>query len=912
MENLRIRSDRRTRTRALSSWPVSLTAALIAVISAGSAHADETSAAVAKKPATTIDPAKLKFFESKVRPLLIHRCYDCHSTEADEQEGGLLLDSSDAIAVGGTRGPAVISGDVDQSLIIHAIEYKHDDMQMPPDQKLPAEEIEILRHWVAIGAPDPRRGAAPTQNASPLDRDAKTHWAFVNPAKPAPPRATIPSSRDVIDDWAADAGIAAGVTPNGPADAETMIRRLYYDLTGLPPTAADVAAFVADESPSAYPRLVDRLLASPAFGERFGRHWMDIARYADTIGYATAGKERRILGSERFRDWAINAFASDMPYDEMIMHQLAGDRTDPNNDAGNLDAMGFITVGRKFLSSVETLDDRIDVISRGLLGLTVACARCHDHKFDPIATADYYSLYGVLSSSEGHPDGPSPLMLRDRAKPKDQRVMIRGQRGNLGEIAPRQYLVSLQTPGESRFTDGSGRFELARRIASADNPLTARVMVNRLWGSLVGAPMVGSASDFGFRTEPPAVPEILEDLAVEFASDWSIKRIIRRIVLTRVYRQSSQIDSAERTADPQNQWLARANRKRKDFESLRDSMLAVADRLSHQTGGEPVEITSPTLQPRRTVYAKIDRQNLPAIFRTFDFASPDTHSPGRYFTTVPQQALYLLNNAQSIEVARLVARRVRNETGVSEDETDPTRLRPAARAVFRTMLGRDIKPAESEIVETLLQSPASPFNLSVDPRSLWQYGTGRLEKDGLTEFTPFPVFRDGKWQIGKSFPDPSVLSYASISNESGHTGGGEQGAVVRRWTAPNSGIVQLSGMMGHRSDKGDGVQCHIYVAGKELFSGRQKSNNRPYKGLSARIEKGQTVDLVAGAGETTSYDTFFWRGRLSLRGDDGEVFEADTVKDFSGPFETPKLRPLDRLQQLAHTLLMCNEFVFVD
>ncbi len=598
---------------------------------------------------------QIEFFESKVRPLLVEHCYECHSTESGESSGGLFLDTATATLRGGAHGSALKPGEPQSSLIIQAVDYQDPELQMPPDSKLDQESIDVLRHWIQIGAPDPRDGNV-TESSSPLDRDPSTHWAFVPPLRPVPQTPIDSSSHDPIDTLADLQARTHGLRSNPVASKEILIRRLYFDLTGLPPSIDEIQSFVDSDRPDAYVRLVDHLLATPDFGERFGRYWMDVSRYANTVGYALGGQSREYEGSERYRDWAIKAFASDMPYDEMLRHQLAGDRTDPKNENGNLDAMGFLTLGRQFLSGFDTLDDRIDVITRGLLGMTVACARCHDHKFDPIPTADYYSLCGIMSSSEKPGDSASPLMLADKQNPSDHPILIRGQIGNNGPAAPRQFLTALRRPDEPRFNDGSGRWELVGRITASDNPLTARVMVNRIWGHLIGKPLVDSPSDFGFRTQPPAVPEILDDLAVEFSEHWSVQRIVRRIVLSRIYRQSSAATPEAIDVDSDNRWLMRANRRRRDFEALRDSVLQISGSLDRSLGGKPIEITSESLSGRRTIYARIDRQNLPALFRTFDFASPDTHSPSRYYTTVPQQALFLMNNGQMLDLAAAVQR----------------------------------------------------------------------------------------------------------------------------------------------------------------------------------------------------------------------------------------------------------------
>jgi hypothetical protein len=653
-----------------------------------------------------LDPQQIDFFETQIRPLLVEHCYECHSTESGESSGELLLDSAAGLSNGGSLGPALKAGDPDNSLLFKAVSYEDPELQMPPSGRLAPTLIENLRRWIEIGAPDPRGGMV-QQTASPLDRDPATHWAFVPPVAPRIPLPLEPNSHDPVDAIAHQAGRELGIFANPIADKATLIRRLYFDLTGLPPTADEVDRFVASDRPDAYVRLVDRLLATPDFGERFARHWMDVSRYANTLGYATGDTSREYQGSERFRDWAIQAFATDMPYDQMLLHQLAADRTDPDNRDGNLDAMGFLTLGRQFLNPFDTLDDRIDVITRGLLGVTVTCARCHDHKFDPISTADYYSLAGVISSSVKPENAASPLMLTDKPNPADHPILLRGQPGNQGPMAPRQYLTALRKPEEPRFSDGSGRWELAQRIIAADNPLTSRVMVNRIWGQLIGKPLVETPSDFGFRTEPPAIPAVLDELAVDFSRHWSVKRTIRRIVLSRIYQQSSAVSEQAIEQDPENQWLARANRRRRDFESLRDALLYVSGSLDRSLGGVPFEISGEQITPRRTIYARIDRQNLPAIFQTFDFANPDTHSPARYFTTVPQQSLFLMNNPQLLDVAETAGKRI--ET-CAANETESAWVETA----FRLLLGRMPTAGEREIAQPFLQQPLEPV---VDPRS---------------------------------------------------------------------------------------------------------------------------------------------------------------------------------------------------
>ncbi len=857
----------------------------------------------------------LDFFESKIRPLLINHCYECHSLESGEASGGLRLDSATASHAGGSHGAAVVPGDLSASTLVKAIEYDDPELQMPPEGKLQAEQIELLKHWIEIGAPDPREETAP-KTVSPLERDPSTHWAFVAPQRSAPSATNVPLatsntnardgiSRDDIDEWSTHFATEIGLDIADEATPQTLLRRLYFDLTGLPPSIEAIQRFANSSRPDAYTRLVDELLVTPEFAERFARHWLDVARYADTIGYTVGGKERRLTGSERYRDWTIMALARDMPYDEMIRHQLVADRTDPNNENGNLDAMGFLTIGRRFLNKLDIVDDRIDVISRGLLGMTVTCARCHDHKFDPIPAADYYSLYGILQSSRVPEDGPSPLAMVDIDKPHDHRILLRGQPGNNGDVAPRQYLTALRQPDEPKFEDGSGRLQLANRIADASNPLTARVMVNRVWGILIGRPLVDSASDFGFRTEPPKIAAVLDNLAVDFATDWSIKRLVRRIVNTRIYRQSSAVDEQSVRLDPDNQYLARANRRRRDFESLRDSMLLTAHLLDRQVGGEPVEITSDQPAPRRTIYAMIDRQNLPAIFRTFDFASPDTHSPGRYYTTVPQQSLYLLNNEQVFALAR--------STTASVQVHGDANLESQSREMFVRVLRREPTADEQQAAVQFLRRPSVEPEPAIDPRATWSYAIVDVDDKLQTTATyPLDVFKDKRWQAEDTFPSKEFYGHGFLSNKSGHTPRKNSTATRRLWTAPVAGQVQVHGNVRHWNEAGDGIRAVYRISGVTRFDEQVHNSDRAIGPIEGSITAGQSVELLALPGDGDNSDSFEWTSTIRLLTTDGRQLEFDSVNEFSGPFRPESVQALNRLQQLAQVLLMSNEFAFVD
>ena len=842
----------------------------------------------------------VEFFEKHVRPVLVEHCYKCHSAAAEKLKGGLLLDTRQGVLKGGKTGAAVVPGDLDKSLLIKAVRYQDEDLAMPPKTPLAKEQVAALETWVKMGAPDPRESvvtAAPSGELTVLSlADSKGFWSFKKVAEPAIPAAEGNWAKTPVDAFVLAKLKEKGLEPAGATDKRTLIRRAYYDLIGLPPTADDVAAFEADSSAGAFEKVVDRLLASPQFGERWARYWLDLARYADTKGYVFQ-EERRYPYAYTYRDWVIRALNDDMPYDQFLVYQIAADRVvaaEPKTENRHLAAMGFLTLGRRFLNNQnDIIDDRIDVLTRGTMALTVACARCHDHKFDPIPTADYYSLHGVFASSvepQGaelplldekksaataeyekdlakreeavqkfraerhakiigeaktakaieqyllislkvteiedrrirevaetnklngrvlrrwkeflgemaqkkdpffaawhalsrvaekdfavkaaevvkelpadsvvakalarspkslaelaatyaklieseisnpkseiatratfptnipleeietaftrddrnrfndirrkrdelmatHPGAPSRAMvMRDRPSPVQPVILKRGNPAMPGESVPRQFLVSVAGEKRQPFKEGSGRLELARAIASKDNPFTARVFVNRVWMHLFEEGIVRTPSDFGVRGERPTHPELLDHLASRFVNEgWSVKRLIKSIVLSATYQQSSVASAKALAADPENRWLSRQNRKRLDLEALRDSLLAASGQIDLSLGGRPVDLLAQPFTKRRTIYGFVDRQNLPNMFRAFDFASPDQHAPMRFNNTVPQQALFMLNSPFVIERARALAARV-------PDQSSPeTRVR----ALYRAALARE--PSSDEV-----------------------------------------------------------------------------------------------------------------------------------------------------------------------------------------------------------------------
>ena len=394
-------------------------------------------------------------------------------------------------------------------------------------------------------------------------------------------------------------------------------------MTGLPPTAAEVEWFVNDPAPDAFERVVERLLASPRYGERRARHWLDVARYADTKGYLFT-QDRGYPNAYRYRDWVVRALNDDLPYDQFLVQQIAADRLPIGADRGPLAALGFLTVGRRFLGNPhDIIDDRIDVLMRGTMALTVTCVRCHDHKYDPIPTSDYYSLYGVLASTI-EPAEPADLMtLADAEQPVEPHVFVRGNPGNVGEAVPRQFLSLVAGEHRRPFGSGSGRLELARAIVDPCNPLTARVIVNRVWLYYFGEGLVRTPSDFGIRSEAPSHAALLDYLASSLvASGWSLKDLQRTILRSAAYQQASLERADCRGVDPENRLVWRMNRKRLDFEGIRDSLLAVSDHLDGKIGGPAVELTQMPGTARRTIYGLIDRQNLPGLFARLILPAP--------------------------------------------------------------------------------------------------------------------------------------------------------------------------------------------------------------------------------------------------------------------------------------------------
>jgi hypothetical protein len=687
------------------------------------------------------------FFEAKVRPVLIEQCFKCHGP--DKHKGSLRLDSRAALLAGGDTGPAIVPGNPGKSLLIQAINHANDELKMPPSKKLAKERIADLTHWVQMGAPWPGGDAAatstPRKGELQVTEKDRQFWAFQKVKRPA-----VPAVKDQV--WVAnpiDAFVLArleakGLRPNPPAGKRELIRRLCYDLTGLPPTPEEVEAFVNDSSPRAYERLVDRLLDSPHYGEKWGRHWLDLVRFAETNSYE---RDNPKPNTWRYRDYVIASYNADKPYDRFVKEQLAGDEL-PDADAESVIATGYYRLGiwddeptDRDLAKFDGLDDVVATTGQVFLGLTLDCARCHDHKIDPVPQRDYYRLlaffHNVKHFSNGGPGDEvrlvrregrqtfeylSPEKPKDReelkqkpkaandralcvteegAKPPETFVLLRGNpqvRGDKVEPGFPQVLSTadpvLPTPAPNARTLGRRRV-LADWIASPDNPLTARVMANRVWQHHFGRGIVRSPSNFGYQGDRPTHPELLDWLASELVADgWHLKPLHRLIVTSNTYRMASRANPEALAADPVNDLLWRFDPRRLTAEEIRDSVLAVTGTLNPKMYGPgiyvdiPKEVLAGQSQPgkgwgksppeeqnRRSVYVHVKRSLLTPILETFDLAETDRSTPVRFATTQPAQALAMLNGAFLNQEAALLADRLRREAGEDVDEQVALALR---------------------------------------------------------------------------------------------------------------------------------------------------------------------------------------------------------------------------------------------
>lgn len=683
--------------------------------------------------------AGMEFFERKIRPILIQHCYECHSSDSKNVKGGLLLDTREVTLAGGESGPTVVPGKLDESLILDALRYE--SFEMPPSGRLSDTVIADFEKWIAMGAPDPREGQTVRPEAPVIDiEQARDFWAFQPPTRHRPPEV----ADDAFISRPLDAFVlarleSAGLKPNPVADRRTLARRVYLTATGLPPASQQIDSFVTSTSPTAYPELIDQVLGSPHFGERLARMWLDVSRYAEDQAHIVGNNGSLLYpNAYLYRDWVIQSFNQDMPYDDFLRMQLAADLIVPE-DTNQHVALGFIGLGPKYYRRndpevmAEEWENQVDTVSRGLLGLTVACARCHDHKYDPIPTTDYYALAGVFASTTmfnrpldaerekgGNGEAKKPVdavhIVKD-GKPTDLNVQIRGDVKNKGELVQRAFPQIFFPEPAAPFTQGSGRLELADQIVRRDNPLTARVIVNRVWALLFGQPIVGTPSNFGILGEPPTHPELLDDLSVRFMENgWSIKWLCREILLSTTWRQSSDLHPAGQSADPANRLIWRMNRRRLDVESWRDSILLATGQLDRSVGGKSIDPTQPE-ESRRTVYSKVSRLDLNPMLALFDFPDPNVHSGRRVETTTPLQKMFVLNSPFMVHQAEALADRC-----MAAADSDPKRVEWA----HRTLFGRTPTVEELELAIQFLETQ------DAEPDSGWtQYAQVLLASNEL-------------------------------------------------------------------------------------------------------------------------------------------------------------------------------------
>ena len=576
-----------------------------------------------------------------------------------------------------------------------------------------------LAAWLVVTWPG--TAATDTDKATPIDWEkARKWWAYQAPQKnelPAVSNSAWPSQR--IDHFILARLDSEQLTPSPETTKRILARRLYLDLTGLPPTPAEMAAFLSDETGDAYERLVEELMQRRAFGERLASMWLNNVRYAEDQAHQVGANTAFFYpNAYRYREWVIDAFNNDVPYDKFIRKQLAADLI-KDTPTGDLPALGFIGLGHKYYNrgrldvKAEEWAEQVDTLTRSLLGLTVACAQCHDHKYDAFTQKDYYALAGVFAStdlvdrmadgSEIKKDNEAAKkridtihMVHDK-KPQNLHVFLRGNTQTKGDIVPRRFLRVLSEGEPKPFTQGTGRLELAESIVSPDNPLTARVVVNRVWSMFFGRGLVTTPSNFGLLGTKPSHPALLDDLAVRFMENgWSMKRLIREMVLSSTYRQCSDESEANRAIDPGNTHLWRMNRRRLSIEQWRDSILAAGDNLE-RTGGKSLELTDKK-NVRRTVYARVSRKKLNDMLMQFDYPDPNVHAAKRSATTTAMQKLFVMNNRFMVEQAKRLAKRV---TGDSLDASAEQ-----GQSSYDILYNRKPSAAELDLALGFLQLPA--------------------------------------------------------------------------------------------------------------------------------------------------------------------------------------------------------------
>ncbi len=1090
------------------------------------------------------------FFENQVRPILVKRCFSCHGKK--KQHAELRIDSKKRILKGGESGPSIVPFHPEKSLLIESV--NRESFEMPPDEELPKKEIEVLIQWIKEGAVWPESLKNEEENS--VDK-FRQHWSFrkiSNPKIPDVQKKSWPNN--AIDHFILARLEINQLSPSPEADKETLIKRIKWDLTGLPVSLKESTDYQKSPQISSTTDLINHYLESPHYGERWGRYWLDLARYADTKGYVFFEKPIFRNGFT-YRDYVIKSFNEDKPYNQFLLEQIAADQLEGIPQESQA-ALGFITIGARFKNDIDDImSDRIDVVSRGLLGLTVGCARCHDHKYDPVSMEDYYSLYGIfrnsvqplnmpfrlgnhlseqhkkqaekiektaveldqflrnkysqtmkdgleklgeyLKAAQSKRSGPNTVMfdvivdngdlipellliwqryLTDSEKNKsplflpwnvlaklpkedfskqakiilkemktkngegktkfnqiiwtklvsadlksfddvvqvyekeiklaqtqwlqaqsekpetnnitsvknpdseelrqvvsgygsplkvpyhyfrvlglfpdresqkkvkelnqaldkiranapvelaqmlvlkdakdiiEPRVFKRGNAAKPAQQVERRYIRFFTEVHDKPFQNGSGRLELAQAIVSPNNPLTARVIVNRVWQQHFGQGLVRTVSDFGIQGSKPSHPLLLDHLASWFMQhNWSIKRLHLYIMESATYRQQSLFRNDGEKRDPENRLCWRMNRRRQDFETMRDSLLAVSHQLDRKIGGPSVKGIMSDNNKRRTLYTFLDRQQVPGIYRTFDFPPPDVSSGDRTPTIVPGQTLFLMNHPMVLSCAKILAEK-------AESLEDPAK---GIESLYQNILAR--KPTLSETAEMLSYLQADYVPEEVVVKNQWQYGFGSydLKTEKLLSFTELTHWTGNQFQGSETLPDKQ-LGWIFLNSTGGHPGNDMNHVAVLRWIAPESMTVSIKGILKHEKPKGNGIRARIIASRQKIlgpWSLHQKSvetNQDKYE-----IQKGDSIDFIVDINDNLSYDSFVWSPEIKMISLNQKISSTGTeekpvrnkelkkqVWNYGKDFQNPGKTKVTSWMNMAQVLLISNEFQFVD
>lgn len=668
----------------------------------------------------------LGVFQDYVEPTFKRYCYECHSHEAKKADGGLVLDSRQALLRGGDGGPAVVPGKSAESMLLKSLLSEDKDILMPPDGKLPDADIKYIREWIDQGAPHTNEGVDESDTAAYL-RSAKWLWSVQPLADMEPPVVRNKVwSRSPLDRHVLAAMESKGIAPSPPAEPHQLLRRLHYALTGLPPTLEEIKRWTprfrdADDRQRAIGECIDDLMQRRQFAERWARHWLDVARYADATG-ATA--PRSYPESWRYREYVIDAFHRDKPFDQFVREQVAGDLLPHDSIAQRIEqvvATGFISLGHVLGEDrdaeklkLDTIDEQLEVIGRAFLGVQIGCARCHDHKIDPFPMRDYYALAGIFRSAEAGPvrrgelgqlpKGQLPEFTdtefdwlyhgentrihgaREAAVIRDEPIHIRGETSAIGEIIPRGLPSLVAGKASVKFPrDESGRRQLAEWLIGPENHLAARVIANRVWRHVFGEGLVRSADNFGFSGDRPDHPELLDHLARSFRDDHrgSFKALIKEMLLSRAWQQSSALRPDAMEIDPENRLLWRAHPRRVDAEAMVDGIRFVAGSLDLEPAGRTVPtfrlgdqdssrymVIPQSFLDKRAIYWPVFRKDVPIsmdLLALFDFPAATRPSGVRESAVVPSQSLALMNSPLVMQAASDLAESL-------PDAADETRI----------------------------------------------------------------------------------------------------------------------------------------------------------------------------------------------------------------------------------------------